>query len=65
MGKPVSDAPFPDDARITLLRRGDSHIIVTGSTVLEAGDRLIIASQNRDAAQTVYELFTSTDRTTN
>lgn len=61
VGHPVSDAPFPDGARITLLRRGDDHIIVTGSTVLEAGDRLIVASQNRNDAQTVYNLFTSTD----
>lgn len=59
VGRPVSDAPFPDGARITLLRRGDDHIIVTGSTVLEAGDRLIIASQNRGDAEAVYELFTS------
>lgn len=58
-GRPVSDAPFPDGARITLLRRGDGTIIVTGSTVLEAGDRLIIASQNRRAAEQVYELFTA------
>lgn len=63
-GRPVSDAPFPDGARITLLRRGDDHIIVTGSTVLEAGDRLIIASQNRGDAQTVYDLFTSSETAT-
>ncbi len=62
-GRPVSDAPFPDGARITLLRRGDDHIIVTGSTVLEAGDRLIIASQNRDDAELVYEMLTSADGT--
>lgn len=65
VGRPVSDAPFPDGARITLLRRGDDHIIVTGGTVLEAGDRLIIASQNRDNAEQVYELFTSTGDTEN
>lgn len=65
VGRPVADAPFPDGARITLLRRGDDHIIVTGSTVLEAGDRLIIASQNRGDAKQVYELFTSAGDTEN
>lgn len=64
-GRPVAEAPFPDGARITLLRRGDDHIIVTGSTVLESGDRLIVASQNREAAEQVYKLFTTAGETDN
>lgn len=65
IGRPVAEAPFPDGARITLLRRGDGHIIVTGSTVLEAGDRVIIASQNRTDAQQVYDMLTSTREANN
>lgn len=61
-GRPVAETPFPEGTRITLLRRGDTHIIVTGSTILEAGDRLIVASQNRDDVAKVYDLFTSTAR---
>lgn len=60
-GKPVSATPFPDGARITMLRRGDEHLIVTGATILQAGDRLIIASQNRSDAQQVYDMLTSSN----
>lgn len=59
-GHPVSEIPFPEGARITMLRRGDRHIIVTGSTLLESGDRVIIASQNRADISQIGELLTST-----
>lgn len=58
-GRTVAEAPFPDGARITMLRRGDNHLIVTGATILEAGDRVIIASDNRTDAQQVYDMLTS------
>ncbi len=61
-GRTVAEAPFPDGARITLLRRGDHHIIVTGATILEAGDRVIISSQGRQDAQRVYDMLTSVER---
>lgn len=62
VGQPVAVAPFPDGARITLLRRGDDNIIVTGSTVIAAGDRLIIACESRENAVKVHELFTTVDQ---
>ena len=65
VGHLVSEAPFPDGSRITQLRRGDARIIVTGSTRLEAGDRLIVASQNRSEAEIVYRLFTESAPTGN
>lgn len=65
VGHLVSEAPFPDGSRITQLRRGDARIVVTGSTRLEAGDRLIVASQDRSEAEIVYRLFTETGPTEN
>lgn len=59
IGHTVSETPFPEGARITLLIRDGSNVVVTGSTRLQAGDRLIIASQNRSDAEQVYEMLTS------
>lgn len=65
VGKPLSETPFPAGARITMLRRGDDHLIVTGATILQAGDRVIIASQNRSDAQQVYDMLTTSEASQN
>ena len=65
IGQSVSETRFPDGARITLLLRGGTNVVVTGSTRLEAGDRLIVASQNRSDAEQVYEMFNSGSREKN
>lgn len=59
IGKQVSETPFPNGARITLLKRDEQSMIVTGSTVLEAGDKLIIASENPEEIESVRLLFTT------
>lgn len=56
-GLSVSEIPFPNGARISILRRGEENVIVTGSTKLLTGDVLIIASQSPEDTMTVLKLF--------
>ncbi len=57
LDRPVAEIPFPDGARISILRREGTNIVVTGSTQLAQGDRLIILCHNADDAAEVHKLF--------
>lgn len=48
-GRMVVDLSLPPSALILLLKRGDEAFIPRGSTVLQAGDRLVIATRKADA----------------
>ena len=41
-GKPIFELGMPHDSLITLIYRGESHIVPTGSTILEAGDVILV-----------------------
>lgn len=46
-GAQLRDAPPPDGARVTIIRRGDTTLIPHGSTTLIAGDILLLVTSRR------------------
>lgn len=52
-GKKIVDLAFPKNAIIAMIRRDDKYLIPSGSTVLEAGDTLIILSDNEESLKKV------------
>lgn len=53
--KKIIDLHFPSMALIAMIKRGDKFITPSGSTVIEAGDKLIVLSETREGMETVYE----------
>lgn len=51
-GRPIVALELPTNALVVLIRRGDGQIIPTGSSVLEAGDRLMVLANDQDLAET-------------
>ncbi|MBL0912651.1 MAG: potassium/proton antiporter [Bacteroidia bacterium] len=54
-GKKIVDLNFPRSAIIAMIKRGDQYLTPGGSTVLEAGDGLIVLSDTKDGIDRVYE----------
>ena len=54
-GKKIVDLNFPRTAIIAMIKRGDKFLTPGGSTVLEAGDSLIILSDTNEGIDGVYE----------
>ncbi len=54
-GKQVVDLHFPPTAIIALIKRGEQYITPNGSTVIRAGDRLVILSETREGMEKVYQ----------
>lgn len=54
IGKRIVDLGFPKTAIIAMIRRHDKYITPNGSTVLEAGDDLIVLSENADSLEKVH-----------
>lgn len=52
-GKKIVDLTFPKNAIIAMIRRNDKYLIPGGSTVIEAGDTLIILSDNEEGLKKV------------
>ncbi|TGN20856.1 potassium/proton antiporter [Leptospira idonii] len=46
VGKFVYELDFPENSLITLIYRGDSHIVPTGKTMMEDGDVLLVLTPN-------------------
>lgn len=46
VGKKIVDLNFPQSAIIAMIKRGDKFITPNGSTVIEAGDNLVVLSDN-------------------
>ncbi len=51
-GRPIVALELPANALVVLIRRGEGQIIPTGSSVLEAGDRLMVLANEQDLAET-------------
>jgi len=49
-GSRIADLPFPDDAAILLVMRGDQPIAARGATVLQAGDHVYLFCKPEDRA---------------
>lgn len=54
-GMKIVDLGFPQNARIALLKRGDTYIIPDGLTVIEPGDKLYIIAGNKEIMSSVTE----------
>lgn len=48
INKPIVDIKFPKTSLIITINRKGKYVTPNGSTILEAGDKLIITSENRD-----------------
>jgi len=55
VGKQIFELKFPKTALISIIKRENSFITPNGSTVLEAGDKLFIISENTNDIQKVFE----------
>jgi cell volume regulation protein A len=53
VGKKIVDLAFPKNAIIAMIHRKDKYLIPSGSTVIEAGDMLIILSDNEESLKKV------------
>ncbi len=62
-GMTLTEAPFPDGARINALRRNGESIIVNGQTVLREGDKMIIACNTPEDAARIHEMFPKLKKT--
>ncbi|GAB4475698.1 MAG: chloride channel protein [Anaerolineales bacterium] len=61
-GKRLSEIPFPEGCMVASVRRGDKVFVPRGSTLLSAGDRLVIVNdkQSQEIAQDqILELLRS------
>lgn len=47
-GKPIFELNMPEDSLITLIYRGESHLVPTGRTVLEPGDVILVLVNNEN-----------------
>ena len=53
--KKVVDLHFPPMAIIAMIKRGNKYITPSGSSVIEAGDKLIILSETKEGLEEVYK----------
>lgn len=56
-GKQIFELKMPEDSLITLIYRGESHLVPTGRTILEPGD-VILVLVNNDNAKAVAAALT-------
>lgn len=55
VGKRIVDLEFPSSAIIAMIKRGEKYITPDGSTVIEAGDVLIVLSDSKEKMKDVYK----------
>lgn len=65
VGKKIVNLGFPKNALITMIKRADAYITPKGTTVLEAGDTLIVLSDKQEALDAVNEILTHEERNLN
>ena len=54
-GNRVMDMPIPNNTLIVMVKRGEQYFVPTGSTILEAGDTLLLISDNEKTLKETYE----------
>jgi len=57
VGKQIVDLKFPSNASIAMINRNKTFLTPKGSTVLEAGDTLVVLSDTYSGIRSVYELL--------
>ncbi len=55
VGKKIIELEFPKTSLISIIERDNRYITPTGSTVLQANDKLFVISETRDSLQKVYD----------
>lgn len=55
VGKRIVDLEFPSSAIIAMIKRGEKYFTPDGSTVIEAGDVLIVLSDSKEKMKDVYK----------
>lgn len=55
IGKKIVDLNFPKDAIIAMIERSGKFLTPNGTTVIQAGDTLVVLSENESGIQNVYE----------
>ena len=55
VGKKVVNLGFPKNALITMIKRNEKYITPSGSTILEAGDKLIVLSDKKESIDFIEE----------
>jgi len=55
VNKKVVDLHFPPMTIIAMIKRGKKYITPSGSTEIEAGDKLIILSETQEGLEEVYK----------
>jgi potassium/hydrogen antiporter len=55
VNKNVVDLHFPPTAIIGMIKRGEKYITPSGSTTVEAGDKLVILSESPEGLEVVYK----------
>lgn len=53
--KKIVSLEFPQSAIIAMIKRADAYLTPNGSTVIEAGDMLIVLSEKQEGINKVYE----------
>ncbi|WP_336515666.1 potassium/proton antiporter [Pollutibacter soli] len=56
-GQRILDLAFPKSTMIALIQRDGKYITPKGSTVLEANDKLLVLSDNREHLEEVYHIL--------
>jgi len=57
IGRPIVQLNLPKSALIVLIHRGKKYIHPSGDTIMEAGDHLLVLSDNKEAVESVYSTF--------
>jgi cell volume regulation protein A len=56
-GNRIMDMPMPEKTLVVMVKRGERYFVPTGATELEAGDVLLVISDNERSLQETYEQF--------
>lgn len=57
VGKKIVDLHFPKSSIIAMIKRKEQYLTPSGSTVIEAGDTLIVISDTHEGMTKVFDLF--------
>ena len=53
-GKNLIEMPLPDKTLVVMVKRGEQYFVPTGQTLLYAGDKLLVISDDEDALRETY-----------
>ncbi len=53
-GKNLIEMPLPDKTLVVMVKREEQYFVPTGQTLLYAGDKLLVISDDEDALRETY-----------